>query len=356
MLVSAISLVVLGGIVLAFVAFRSPEQPLSVASETKDGVLKIDTDGDGMPDTVISSGEAEDQPATGANNSGQGSQGSQAGSGGSSGGSSSGGSGGGNTNSGECPAYPSFPDENCTGPSGNLTLYTGSHEFRTNGQVIENVEIHTDGIYLPASNVTFRNVKIVYTGPMDGTFAIINNNNNSGNVFEDCIIDGQGKVARAITGSGVTVRNCEIMGVGNAIETDTPMVVEENYIHDIRTADGTDWHADGLQTPSGADNVTVRHNTIILTGSETGAINIMGTVSNPAENVLIEHNLFAGGGYTIYAGPGVNYRVINNHMSTQIYPKVGFYNIWYWDPSEDGDVTRSGNVIHETGAAANDNL
>jgi hypothetical protein len=42
--------------------------------------------------------------------------------------------------------------------------------------------------------------------------------------------------------------------------------------------------------------------------------------------------------------------------TTQLSPKVGFYNIWYWSPSEDGDVTRSGNVIHETGADAKDNI
>jgi hypothetical protein len=60
--------------------------------------------------------------------------------------------------------------------------------------------------------------------------------------------------------------------------------------------------------------------------------------------------------WRIYAGPGSNYRVIDNHLTTRFFPKVGFYNIWYWDPSEDGDVTRSGNVIHETGADANDNL
>ena len=38
------------------------------------------------------------------------------------------------------------------------------------------------------------------------------------------------------------------------------------------------------------------------------------------------------------------------------FPKVGFYNIRYWSPSEDGAVNRCGNVIHETGSDANDNM
>lgn len=256
-----------------------------------------------------------------------------------------------------CAPYPNFPDAACTGPLGELAPWTGGDEFRTDGQVIENVEIHTaNGLYVPADNVVFRNVRIVYTGPLDGTFTMVNLNYNTGTRFEDCELDGQDKVARAITGSGVTVRNCNIHHVGNAIETDTPLVVEQNYIHDIRSPDGTDWHADGIQTPLSSGNVVVRHNTIILTGPETGAINIMGTLAEPATDVVIEHNLMAGGGYTVYAGPGSNYRVAENHFSTQVYPEVGYWNIWYWNPGEDGDVLRSGNVIHETGAPADDNF
>ncbi|HET6613062.1 MAG TPA: hypothetical protein VFG83_13785 [Kofleriaceae bacterium] len=98
-------------------------------------------------------------------------------------------------------------------------------------------------------------------------------------------------------------------------------------------------------------------NTIILTGPETGAINVMGDASDPATDVIIENNLFAGGGYTMYTTEvGENYQVINNHFSTQIYPKVGFYNIWYWGDDPGAGITRTGNVIHETGAPADDNL
>ena len=270
-----------------------------------------------------------------------------------------GGSGGGSTGwVDRCPAYPSFPDANCTGAmSTNLPLYAGSLDFRTDNQVIEDVEMRIDrGLYVPANNVTFRNVKIVFTGALNSDFTMVNLNNNSGTVFQDCELDGQGNVARAIAGSGVIVRNCEIHHVGNGIETDTPLLVEGNYIHDIYEPDGTDWHADGIQTPMSNDNVTIRHNTVFGRDPSTSAINIMGTLADPATDVLIEHNLLAGGGYTVYAGPGFNYRVIDNHFSTQFSSSVGYYNIWYWAPSEDGDVTRSGNIVHETGAAANDNL
>jgi hypothetical protein len=47
--------------------------------------------------------------------------------------------------------------------------------------------------------------------------------------------------------------------------------------------------------------------------------------------------------------------VINNRFSTRTYEKVGYWGLWYWDESEDGDVVREGNEILETGASANDN-
>src|SRR5262249_48906282 len=170
------------------------------------------------------------------------------GTGGSAGSSGSGGTSGSTGWVDRCPPYPSFPDANCTGPtSTNLPLYTGSLEFRTDNQVVENVEMRIDsGLYVPADNVTFRNVKIVFTGALDSDFTMVNLNYNTGTVFQDCELDGQGNVARAITGSGVTVRNCHIHHVGNAVETESPMVIEGNYFHDIYEADGTDWHADGV--------------------------------------------------------------------------------------------------------------
>lgn len=250
-----------------------------------------------------------------------------------------------------CPAFPAFPGTNCTGPT--LTPSTVT-QFRTNGQVIENVEIQAStALYVPASNVTFRDVRIIYTGPLNGTYTAVTNEGQN-NTFESVEIDGRSNVDRAITGTGtgLTVRNCNIHHVGNGLEIPGPFLVEDNYIHDIYSPPGTSWHADGIQNTGGAtanDNITIRHNTIILTGNETGAISVNGTATNPATNVLVENNLLAGGSYTMYSRYGENYRVLNNHFSTRIFPKVGQWGIWY--PGQEG-ITRSGNVIDETGASA----
>jgi hypothetical protein len=261
---------------------------------------------------------------------------------------------------GTCAPYPSFPDTSCTGPTGTLTTYTGSTDFRTAGQVIQNVLINASQLTIYANNVTFRNCKIVYNGALDAGFTLIYIPSGvTGVTFDHCEIDGQNKIARAIEGvDGVIVRNCNIHHTGNGIEVGTNITATDNYIHDIFTPSGLDWHADGIQAADSASNITIDHNVILLTEGETGAINIVsnggvGTFSN----VLIQHNLMAGGGYTVYAGSSqaktINFKVINNHFSTRYFPKVGYWNIWY--PTYLSGVTISGNVIDETGSSADDN-
>lgn len=260
-----------------------------------------------------------------------------------------------------CPPYPQFPDADCTGPTGTLTTYTGSMSFNTPGQVVENVIINTTGITINADNVTFRNCKIVYTGSLDGNYGLVNLPvGTTGTKFERCELDGQGKVPRVIRGDAdITVDHCDIHSTGNGIEVATKITMTNTYMHDIVTAPGTDWHADGVQSWDSAEDITIVHNTILLTGGETGAINIVSNGGGGTfRNILVQNNLMAGGGYTVYAGTApartINFRVIDNHFSKMYYPKVGYYNIWY--PTYFSSVVRTGNVIHETGAAANDNI
>ena len=61
--------------------------------------------------------------------------------------------------------------------AGNLPLYTGSLEFRTDNQIIENVEMRIDGgLHVLADNVTFRNIRIVFTGGLDSDLTMVNLN------------------------------------------------------------------------------------------------------------------------------------------------------------------------------------
>jgi hypothetical protein len=211
-----------------------------------------------------------------------------------------------------CAPYPSFPDARCTGPTGPLKPYTGPMTISQRGQVIQDVEIHTDQIAVNADNVTFRNCRIIYTGALNASPTLVEANSHTGILFDHCEIDGKDKVARGIHGGDFfTVRNCNIHDTGNGVEADANFTVADSYIWNIYTPNGQDWHSDGVQGWGDAKDVTVDHNTILLTGGETGAVNMVGTGDSTytQSNILVQHNLLAGGGYTIYLGASTNTNV-----------------------------------------------
>jgi hypothetical protein len=259
-----------------------------------------------------------------------------------------------------CPAYPRFPDASCTGPTGTLTNYTGSLTFNTPGQIIQNVIINTsDGVTVTANNVTFRNCKIIYTGTTRDDWGLVEANPVTGTVFDHCELDGKGITKDGIHGGdNFTVTGCNIHGFGNGVEAGSAFTVKESYIWNIFTPNGYDWHADGVQGWDGASNMVIDHNTILMPTANfvSGVVDFVGTT--PQSNNLVQHNLLAGGGYTVYVGSSTsntNVKVINNHYSTRYFPKVGTYDIYYYGGPAPGGVV-SGNVIDETGAPADTNI
>ena len=152
----------------------------------------------------------------------------------------------------------------------------------------------------------------------------------------------------------MTARRVDISGCENGLSINQNVTLTDSFVHDLYASSTA--HSDGIQLSFGhwngssypccAVNVTIQHNTIY--GTDTSAI-----ISNklgPDVNILIDSNLLAGGGYTLYCDQngikGTNYRVTNNHFSRIFFPNVGFFG-----PSTDcSDETQSGNVIHETGA------
>jgi pectate lyase len=225
--------------------------------------------------------------------------------------------------------------------TGNLTVTVA-------GTVIQDQD-RNGCITVKAANVTIRNSRITCPG------YLTSNQSGSMMLIEDTILQCQGQ-----TGSGAspgrlfTLRRVEVFGCENNVWCDRDCVIEDSYIHDpIPYNPVTDPHTDSIQIPTGATNILIDHNTVYggyLSQSNFGnsAITNGGNVGG----VVINNNLLAGGGYTVYCehdslGTGSPaFRITNNRFSRVLVSTVGGFG-----PSlECRDEIQSGNVYHETGA------
>lgn len=240
-----------------------------------------------------------------------------------------------------------FPDASNTGvPAGTtLTSYTGPSNVTVANTVITGKTIGC--IQVSASGVVIRNSRISC-----GSFYAILAETNTGTplLIEDSDIDCQNGNGTGISSSNFTARRVDITGCENGLNVDRNVTIEDSYIHSLYNGGAA--HLDGIQFGPfiSANNITIRHNTIYGMGADGsfGTSAIIDHSFNANTNVLIDHNLLAGGAFTLYCSigfTGTNYVVSNNHFSTRFKSTVGFYG-----PSSDcGDQTQSGNVIDETG-------
>jgi hypothetical protein len=226
-----------------------------------------------------------------------------------------------------CPAFPSFPDASCTGTlPGIARTSSGSITTSSDGQLIQNLNI-SGKIVVRHHNVTIRNVKI--TNP--NGVAISNNQGGTGLVIEDCELDGTGNTtgASAVDYSNYILRRCNIHHFGEGPGANVNVLIEDNYFHSFTNQSATGAHQDCIQAEFGR-NVTIRHNACWANGSYMNAAIVIGRQSGNIGNV-VEYNLMAGGGYTLYMGEG---KSRHNRWSTVYYSKGGAFGPIY-------DVTKA---------------
>jgi pectate lyase len=252
------------------------------------------------------------------------------------------------------------PDASNTGPTGSLTESTGNITVSTPGTVIANRKIN-GCITIRASNVTIRNSEINCNG-----FAGIYNNRTLGHtglLVEDTEIEcGHKPGQTGISNSNFTVRRTELFGCENIIWAERNVVIEDNYLHDPIPC--CSWpepkpHTDSIQIPTNAVNIRVSHNRVYggyIDQSDFG--NAALTMGGNVSGVVVDNNIFAGGGYTVYCeqeqlSGGVSgsppFAITNNRFSRIFRSTVGGFG-----PSRScSDEIQSGNVYHETGEPLN---
>jgi hypothetical protein len=239
------------------------------------------------------------------------------------------------------PPATSWPTSANTGASGTLTAVTGDIILSTPGMVYANKRVNGT-IAVTACNVTLKNVEvdagIPYTG--DSTpdlFAIWLQNPATCSVTLDhvsVLTKSAPNVylttgIRVAYGAPMTITHSKILGaqLGMVIG---PGVVTENYVLLGATLRG-DHNEDILE--DGVDGLAIIHNTFLNPNGQTSALSLFTEFGHNA-HLLVENNLLAGGGYTVYAGDGksdnqgnparaVDVSFIDNVFWRTYFPTVG---------------------------------
>ncbi len=265
-----------------------------------------------------------------------------------------------------CPAYPAFPDENCTGwqhtgvtlqtVPGQKTSGTGWNwegspfnyvKITGNNAVVDGVDI-TGCVYIDVgvTTATIKNSRI--TGNCNYMIRLANANTPINLTVMDTEIVGG---AVQMQGAGYTWLRVNAHGFsGKAAMTGSNATVEDSYIHDP-TCTPPD-HQSGIGTNGGSTGVVLRHNTVDMTPTDCTS----GGIANYDDfgafhDILIEKNLINSGGYCLKAGFEDNnaagnsgMQVLNNVFGRKYYANCGSFGVVSnWMPGVSGNVW-SGNT------------
>jgi len=242
------------------------------------------------------------------------------------------------TNCQSSPSRCGYPDKTNTGvPAGTtLTKVTGEMKIDTPNAVIDGNDI--DGcVTVTAPGVTIRRSKIT----CDGYYGILASGaavaNGAARLLVEDVEVVCGGNTTAIGDANVTVKRAYLHGCENGFDLDRDATVEDTYITDVVEVNGG--HGDGMQFAGTVSNIIVRHNTIIV-GPVTSAVNWTGETGS----LLVENNLLAGGGYTLYC-PRVP---VASGAFTAINNRFGDYVYGHTDSCDESGVVFTGNYEDST--------
>jgi hypothetical protein len=204
-------------------------------------------------------------------------------------------------------ACAGFPNAACTGvPAGQtLTTVTSDQSFGPsfNGRTISNKDFR-GWVTVSGANITFKNSIFRGRAANGANHALIDTEDSTGTIT---IIDSDFvPSAPSATIDGLWTRNTNIYrtnirGGVDGLKANSNTLVQDSYIHDMSyfasdpNQGGGPTHNDGVQTFGGESHVTLRHNTIDLSGTFDGnaAWQSSGSYSRA------ENNYLDGGGCTI---------------------------------------------------------
>jgi len=277
------------------------------------------------------------------------------------------------------PHLCGFPDATNTGVPAGLALASvqpGSHGPGWSADGQGNVEVSGKGavfagysvhgyVDVTGSDATVRDDSIVNYGTgINGDGVNLSGNPSNVTIEDVSISSPYGSSGDQGIFAGIKDINGEAMGTrvmdNNIADASTGVqiyigLIQDNYIHDVTPA-APGSHLNGTTSNGSTVPLTIQHNTVFNPNGQTDAVSLFEDFGVEA-NVVINDNLLAGGGYTVYGGQNAggpqayNIKITNNRFSTIYFPQGGYYGyITAFNPSAPGNVW-SGNVWDATGRA-----
>lgn len=324
-------------------------------SGTLTGGAQVVSNNDASGGSAVLVGELPTS-GTGGSNSPSTNPGSSEGSGGSNnngGGTGSGGGGGGDTGGGGggspqeiCPAWPTFPDQNCTGwEHTGVTLHNCDDLLDGNGSgdfwIWDDTPTKTfDSCYF-SGNVTVQSAGVTITrSQVHGSISPHWSSNYSlrGLTLVDVEIEQEGvAVPRgAVGGNDWSCLRCDAHHGVTGMHFGDNTTIRDSYVHDMQWLEES--HGSGIATGQDhGSNSSIIHNNIQCNRVNgppicSSALSIYPEDDNgdgiTVHNVQVEKNLFnATGAYCVYAVdvPGSNVNFIDNYFGKKFYPGCAGY-------------------------------
>jgi hypothetical protein len=254
------------------------------------------------------------------------------------------------------PSTPgSWPDASNTGvPAGTALTPSNGLTVTKAGTVISGLDIKGD-VLIRASNVTIKDSRI--TGRVDTG----DQNAYPGAVIQRVEIIGPYDGAHdggypGVGYGGYTCDGCNVRGWGKGFMVNDDVTIKNSWVHDITVfgdpANGGS-HNEAILS-LGGKNLSITNNRLDSgTASNVSASLALYSQWAAYDNVLVQGNLFDGGGYCLYAGLGGSYgasnsKFIGNTFGNKYNTNCGWYGAAIaYDPGNGNQW--SGNVYQKNG-------
>jgi hypothetical protein len=208
--------------------------------------------------------------------------------------------------------------------------------------VIDGLDI-TGEIVVTAPNVVIRNTKVTGgRGAGSSDWVIIIRDNADNLTIQDSEVTTPAGSEQDlacvfnISNSAPKLMRVDIHGCSQGVSSGAGLI-EDSYIHDMSQVPGLS-HVDSIAS-NGDGGLTVRHNTVFNQFDQTAAVALFQDFGTQ-KNDLIENNLIAGGGYSIYGGggkfgPTSNIKIMNNRFSDKYFKQSGYWGPLAWFTASD---------------------